>query len=590
MLSSIGSMTLKRIAAGLFILALTGVSLRPMPDVSAQEISRVRQAPTSSQVSTLPSTQGQNEQAEVPTDQIIIKYRAMSGAFNLPKVADQMQRLDTAAGTDLEYVREMSEDAHILRLPQRLPFAQVQAISDRLKALPEVEYAEPDQILFPALTPNDSLYSGQWDLFETNGINATAAWDFTTGDSSIMIADIDTGITDHADLSGRSVPGYDFISDVLVANDGNGRDADPSDPGDWITQAEHDSGYFKNCTVTNSSWHGTHTAGTIGAKSNNSMGVTGINWNSMLLPVRVLGKCGGYTSDIVDGLRWSAGLSVSGVPANPNPARVANLSLGGTGTCGTTWQNGIDAVIAAGMVVVVAAGNKNADASNFSPAGCNGVITVAATDRNGNRAYYSNYGATVEISAPGGAQGYTNDPNGILSTLNTGTKSPVADTYTYYQGTSMAAPHVTGVVSLMLSLDPTLTPAQVLQILQATARPFPGGSTCNTSICGSGLLNAAAAVRAASPQPTISRFSPSCGFAGETVIILGSNFSDATEVSFNNIPTSFDILSDTIISATVPEGVTTGPIRVTNPDGTATSTIDFYIGVCYSIDLPLVIQ
>jgi hypothetical protein len=210
MLSSIGSMTLKRIAAGLFILALTGVSLRPMPDVSAQEISRVRQAPTSSQVSTLPSTQGQNEQAEVPTDQIIIKYRAMSGAFNLPKVADQMQRLDTAAGTDLEYVREMSEDAHILRLPQRLPFAQVQAISDRLKALPEVEYAEPDQILFPALTPNDSLYSGQWDLFETNGINAPAAWDITTGDSSIVIADIDTGITDHADLSGRSVPGYDF--------------------------------------------------------------------------------------------------------------------------------------------------------------------------------------------------------------------------------------------------------------------------------------------------------------------------------------------------------------------------------------------
>jgi subtilisin family serine protease len=363
--------------------------------------------------------------------------------------------------------------------------------------LPEVEYAEPDAILQHTLIPNDPQYSNQWHYFAPSagnyGINAPAAWDITTGSASIVAAVIDTGITNHADLIGRTVPGYDFISDPLVANDGDGRDSDPSDPGDWITAADA-SGYFAGCAITNSSWHGTHTAGTIGAASNNSLGVAGINWNSKILPVRVLGKCGGYTSDIVDGMRWAAGLTVSGVPNNANPAKVINLSLGGSGACSTTSQNAIDAITAAGTTVVVSAGNSNADASGFNPANCNGVITVAATDRNGSRAYYSNYGATVEISAPGGAQSYANDPNGILSTLNTGTQGPVADTYVYYQGTSMAAPHVTGVVSLLYSLNPLLTPAQVLQILQDTVTNFPSGSTCNTTNCGNGIVNAGAAV------------------------------------------------------------------------------------------------
>jgi len=175
-----------------------------------------------------------------------------------------------------------------------------------------------------------------------------------------------------------------------------------------------------------------------------------------------LGKCGGYVSDIADGMRWSAGLAVPGVPNNANPAKVENISLGGNGACDTTYQDAINAITAAGTTVVVSAGNSSADASGFCPANCSGVITVAATDRNGSLSYYSNYGSTMEINAPGGAQSYTNDPNGALSTPNTDTQEPLADTYTYYQGTSMAAPHVTGLVSLLYSLDPLLTPAQVL--------------------------------------------------------------------------------------------------------------------------------
>ena len=171
---------------------------------------------------------------------------------------------------------------------------------------------------------------------------------------------------------------------------------------DWITAAESSSGYFAGCQVHNSSWHGTHTAGTIGAASNNGVGVAGVNWNSKILPVRVLGKCGGYTSDIADGMRWAAGLSVSGVPANANPAKVLNLSLGGYGACDATYQNAVNAIVAAGTTIVVSAGNSNADAVNYRPGNCTGVITVAATNRDGGRAYYSNYGSTVEISAPGG--------------------------------------------------------------------------------------------------------------------------------------------------------------------------------------------
>ncbi len=231
-------------------------------------------------------------------------------------------------------------------------------------------------------------------------------------------------------------------------------------------------------------------SGTIGAASNNGIGVSGVNWTSKILPARVLGVCGGYTSDIVDAMRWSAGIAVSGVPANANPARVESMSLGGSGACSSTFQSAVNDVVAQGTVVVVAAGNDDADAANTQPASCNNVIAVAAITQQGAKASFSNYGSKVAIAAPG---------VNILSTLNAGTTTPGADSYAYYSGTSMATPHVSGVASLVLSQNPSLTPAQVKALLQSSARAFPTGtgSDCTTALCGAGIVDAAAAVKAA---------------------------------------------------------------------------------------------
>ncbi len=424
-------------------------------------------------------------QGALPTDQIIIKYRASAGlsSSDMAGQPERMVTLSRLVGLKLTYFRQMSGDAHVLKLPAKLPEADVFAIARQLMTLPEVEYAEPDSIKRIGLTPNDPLYTQQWHYFGPFGIRLPEAWDVTTGASSVVVAVIDTGILfTHPDLAARTVAGYDFISDVWTANDGDGRDADPGDPGDWV--AANDCGPGE--PAQGSSWHGSHVAGTIGAASNNGVGVAGINWAAWILPVRVLGRCGGYTSDIVDGMVWAAGLSVPGVPPNANPARVLNLSLWGAGSCSFAEQNAIMFVLNAGATVVIIAGNANADASGYSPGNCNGVITVAATDSNGDRASFSNYGSIVEISGPG---------DGVLSTGNAGPTTPGAHTYTWKSGTSMAAPHVAGVASLLLSLRPGLTPDQVLQVLQYGATPWQAGSSCNASICGTGIVNAENTVR-----------------------------------------------------------------------------------------------
>ena len=234
-------------------------------------------------------------------------------------------------------------------------------------------------------------------------------------------------------------------------------------------------------------------AGTIAAATNNNLGVAGVAFGAKVLVARVLGKCGGYTSDIIDAIVWSSGGSVSGVPDNPNPAQVINLSLGGSGSCGSAMQNAINTARSNGTTVVIAAGNSNADAVDFSPANCNGVVTVAANDRQGNRASYSNYGSTVEVTAPGGETNTT--ANGVLSTLNSGTQGPDGETYRHYQGTSMAAPHVAGVAALLYQASPSITPDEVADILQRTARPLPG--SCSGG-CGAGIVDARAALDAVS--------------------------------------------------------------------------------------------
>jgi serine protease len=480
------------------------------------------ETPTPTESTTPSATQTETEGflSSHITNQIIVRYKSGSQAASNPRRADQLQRLDDAAGVPMEHRRTMSGGAQVYHFNRKHSEKDIQAIADKLKKLPEVEYAEPDWVLYPTreraatlpvlesrplfFVPNDPYYVYQWHYFETYGINAEGAWDLTTGSATVTVAVIDTGITSHSEFTGRIVPGYDFISDSRVANDGDGRDGDPSDPGDWITQAESDEagGFFEGCPVGDSSWHGTHTAGTIGASGNNGSGVAGIDWQGKILPVRVLGKCGGYTSDIVDGMRWAAGLTVSGVPTNANPAKVLSISLGGQHACGTTTQTAINEILAAGSVVVAAAGNNNMDASGFGPANCNGVITVAATDRYGQKAYYSNYGSAVEISAPGGDVTAGGGYDGVLSTWNFGTQGPGDEGYVFMQGTSMAAPHVSGVVSLMFSVDPTLTPAEVLTVLQSTATAFPTGGSCSTANCGSGIVNAGAAVMSLLAVPT----------------------------------------------------------------------------------------
>ena len=504
-------------------------------------------------------------------DRIIVKFRSTagqtkSGIFTTDHSAmspEKLHSLDVAGRTSFTYRRRMTHGEHILNLPYKMSLAEARGIARRLLDDPDVEYAEPDQLMEPMAIPNDPGYANQWHYMAPSdavgGVNLPGAWDITTGNANVVVAIIDTGLLPHADIdsnildgSGRAVPGYDFISASQMANDGDGRDADPTDAGDWITSAESTQvgGFFEGCTVEDSSWHGTHVAGTIGAQGNNNLGVAGINWTSKILPVRALGKCGGYTSDIADAIRWAAGLSVAGVPDNTNPAKVINLSLGGPGACSSTFQSAIDAATAAGAVVVVAAGNSglNMDSNAFSPANCNGVITVAATDKSGGLAYYSNYGSTVEISAPGGEDFTNYHVEAVYSTLDGGTTTALNDnSYAYYQGTSMATPHISGIVSLMLSANYALTnsfltPAKVLSELQAHTRSFPsvtsgyaptslGTDVCNTSICGAGLADAALAVTAVSTPPVANAGTDQTVNPSTTVNLNGTGSSDDGSIS-----------------------------------------------------------
>lgn len=494
---------------------------------------------------------------ERPTNRLIIKYRsgvagttAAAGATDRALLHRGAQDVAARSGLQMQLVRVGSFDTQVMRLDRALPQASVaQLARDIMAADPSVEYAEPDRILQAQLTPNDTQYGQQWHYFEaTGGLNLPTAWDKSTG-SGVVAAVIDTGYRPHADLAANILPGYDFIADTFVSNDGNGRDSDAQDPGDAIQAGECGGG--DPAQDQSSSWHGTHVAGTIAAVSNNGSGVAGVAFGARVVPVRVLGKCGGYTSDIADGIVWASGGTVGSIPANPNPARVLNLSLGGSGACDTTSQNAINGARSRGSVVVVAAGNSNANAANFSPASCAGVITVAATNRSGGRAYYSNYGSVVEVAAPGGDV-RSSAANGILSTLNNGATAPGADAYAWYQGTSMAAPHVAGVVALMLSRNPALTPDEVAARLQASVRPFP--ATC--SQCGSGIVDANAAVDAAggtTPPPP----PPPAG----------------NEVEPNNSTgTAQTVTRGTTISGTVASSTDTDYFRVSVPARTTLSS------------------
>jgi serine protease len=292
-------------------------------------------------------------------------------------------------------------------------------------------------------TPNDTLYTSMWHL---NSIAAAAAWDVTTGTSSQRIGVVDTGtIRNHTDLQSKDIAGYDFISAANQANDGNGRDADWTDSGDA-------------CGNDPESWHGTHVAGTILASTNNGTGIAGLNWNAGLVTARVLGSCGGSLTDIMEGSAWLVGATINGVPtlAVENRVKVMNLSLGGGGNCSGYEQEAINFINNQGAIFVAAAGNDAGPVA--SPGNCTGVMTVAAHGPGASRplSSYSNFGNTVEIVAPGGDI-QNNQNQGVISAVNNG--------YDWYQGTSMAAPHVTGAISLIQALSPDITRAELNTLL-----------------------------------------------------------------------------------------------------------------------------
>jgi len=433
----------------------------------------------------------------VDTDRMIVKYKDASpsgkrAAF-VPQMASSRMAIAARAGQQLgitmKAMHTTATGANIFQLDRKMSVRDVTALAAELKSRDaSVEYAEPDRILQALSTPSDPRYNEQWHYFEANGgLRLPAAWDNSTG-AGVTVAVIDTGFRPHADLAGALLPGYDFISNATMANDGGGRDSDATDTGD--SMIANQCGIGRPAQNQNSSWHGTHVAGTIAARSNNGLGVAGVAYNAKIVPARVLGKCGGYTSDIADAIIWASGGSVTGVPANANPARVINMSLGGPGACDTTTQAAITGARSRGTVVVVASGNDNTEASGFTPANCVGVIAVAAVNRSGARAWYSNFGSIVDVAAPGGDTSVT--ANGILSTHNTGTTSPGVDTYSFMQGTSMASPHVAGVVALMIAKKPTATVDEIESKLKSTTRAFPG--VCNG--CGTGIVDANAAVNA----------------------------------------------------------------------------------------------
>ncbi|AOY64170.1 S8 family peptidase [Xanthomonas citri pv. glycines] len=415
----------------------------------------------------------------------IVTYKDGSSALSSPSVLTTSLRtaaraLPAKAGKQLglNSVRRLAVGPELVQADRALDRAEAETLMRQLAADPNVHSVEVDQMLYPTLTPNDSRLSEQWAFGTTNaGLNIRPAWDKATG-ANVVVAVIDTGIVSHPDLDANILPGYDFISDATAARDGNGRDNNPADEGDWNSTS--------GCATSNSSWHGTHVAGTVAALTNNTTGVAGTAFNAKVVPVRVLGRCGGSLSDIADAIIWASGGTVSGVPANPNAAEVINMSLGGGGTCSSTMQSAINGAVSRGTTVVVAAGNSAANVSGSLPANCANVIAVAATTSAGAKASYSNYGSGIDVSAPG---------SGILSTLNSGTTTPGNASYASYNGTSMAAPHVAGVVALVQSVAPTtLTPAAVETLLKNTARALPGA--CSGG-CGAGIVDADAAVTAA---------------------------------------------------------------------------------------------
>jgi serine protease len=494
---------------------------------------------------------------DAPMARVIVKFRTDSSLLAKSGLSASVVPAARAAALGLRLALPLSAGGTVSDQSQVVFAAGVTSneLAERLAKESDVEYAVADERRRIVAAPRDPLYAagvqgngpalGQWYLRAPSGevqssLNVEEAWAATTGSPEIVVAVVDTGARfEHPDLlpvaaGGNLLPGYDMVSDAAAANDGDGRDVDASDPGDWVTRSEilqPGRSLFRCATSPeNSSWHGTQLSGLIAALTDNGIGMAGAAPSVRVLPVRVIGKCGGYDSDIIAGMRWAAGLSVPGTPANPYPARVINLSLGGDGACSAAYQQAVDEITAAGSVIVAAAGNSGHAVAQ--PANCAGVIAVAGLRHAGTKVGFSSLGPEVTISAPGGNCVNTDAGSPclypMLTTTDSGQTGPVSSTYTdsfnVSVGTSFSAPLVAAVAALTMSVRPTITPQQVKELLQATARPFPPLASisssqapqctppqyslagrpvgqqecyCTTGTCGAGMLDAGTAVQLA---------------------------------------------------------------------------------------------
>ena len=488
------------------------------------------------------------------TDRIIIKWRS-TGAKAVGATA-RAQKASAVSGLAMSPQQKLTDDIEVMQSPRPLSGAALDQVIERLEADPAVAYAVPALRKHAHALTSDPFFTQQWYFLgdQPAATRTNLAWDITQGSASIVIAVIDTGVRfDHTDLlrataGGKLLDGYDFVSRTAFANDGDGRDADASDPGDFVTSGDLQQPGFGNCELKpKSSWHGTRVASLVGALTDNAVGIAGGAWNTSVLPVRVLSKCGGFDDDIIAGMRWAAGLPVAGAPINPTPAKIINLSLGGEGLCSSAYQDTVDEIVATGALLVISAGNEGGPVA--SPANCIGVLGVAGLRHIGTKVGFSNVGTEIGIGAPGGNCVNTGSKQpclfSIVAATDEGMTTPVAPSYTdeinYNIGTSFSAPLTAAAAALMKSVNSALTPAQIITLLQRSAAPFPVSTAvaachvpvsasdlqdeecnCTTSTCGAGMLDTNAAVNAAQRPFAIATASGTVT-AGSSVTIKGSS-------------------------------------------------------------------